>query len=750
MQRKILKIVGAELKDKCNSLGLSYPDQLDHLMRNAVVVFDIHKCSTRTKNILHQSLQDRGLKDDDIPALAKTGYFELKSLAGLRNAGTKTIVEIIRSALSLNPLPSLNTGFHHVTSVKTKYIRKIPLKTQRELKKRCKQFNLNWPNDLDVIMTRGVHYFNIEDCSVRAQNVLERSLKKFQLDRWEIEKLADLGFFTVNHLFELRNLGVKTVNELITISLGIGIRENFTLRESNSDKFTPFRTPHTEGFLLFVEHLFEIPDDESFQKNFNPILFGIQSNYCSLNSLYEATYGAQKDNRGACEILTAILESVFQNFEPKTQDTFTTALLNKIDEIRGEARGIWKVSKSFRDFHMLLLLRAGFSLEEIGRCFDLTRERARQITEKEKRKLRNSKNYEAARAAVAFHLEYGQVDQQIRPFLSALYNVFDNSDIKNKTAELHLLKRRLKEFPLLTHSDLLEFLSELGLLHVRDSPEVFESLIIKVKNAHSTLIQDFIANSLGAVSKIEIQDQFPQFSDDQIISYLASLTRKKVIVALGKKGFYISTRKTSLTTSQLTAAGFVQYLLQKDPGKTWSYREIFKLYSEETGLMPDKEGFRGSVQLSREIEKAGIEIFFGRFVIDTKSNIQTAQLFKSCNKQKVITNCIHLNWTEMLESRIPQIAFNLAQKIHESEKILALYINDIFQEKNEEMIEFDSSFPLGSDVMAEIERIAKTNPNHNNPLSAIYSILVGKGQEPDFQTCSKILYHLRRKNLWLE
>lgn len=743
--QKILKILGAELKDKCISQGLLYPDEIDNLMRTKVTAFNIDNCSTRTRNILRRSLRERNLQDDDIQALAQTGYFEIEKLTRLKNAGTKTIVEIIRFALALNgsqrTIPRSNAS-----SVKPKYIRKIPIRTQIELEKICNQLNLDWPGDINVIMTRGVHYFNIEECSTRARNVIQSSLNKFNLNQWEIEELADLGFFKIQNLFELRNLGVKTVNELITISVGIGVRDNFTLRETNSRNFTVFKTPHAESFLLFLERLFEIPVEESFHNCFSPITFGVQNFYDSLNNIYQTIYGSDVDDNDTCQVLTFILKSNFQKTGDLAHEGFTTVLLNRLDETRVK----WKVPMILRDFHMLLMLRAGIPLEEIGKRFSLTRERVRQITEKEKRRLRNSKNYLQTRSIIEFKLDHGLINRRIRLFLSALYNVTDKYDPKNKSAEINQLRQKLREHPLLSTNDLLTIMSDLDLFHIMDTHEVFESLIVKIKDAHSALLRDFLDNSLGAVSKAEIQFQFPQFSDNQIIYYLAYLTRKKIIVALGKKGFYISTLKTSLTTSQLTAAGFVEYLLQKDPHKIWSYREIFKMYTEETGLIVDEEGFRGSVQLSTAVEKAGIEVFFGRFVIDIKSNVQIAQSFKSCNKQKIISSCIHLNWTEMLESRIPQIAFNLAQKIHESERILELYINDVFQEKNEEMSEIDSSFAGGSDILAEIEKIARSNPDHTNPLSAIYSILVDQGEEPDFQACSKILFQLRKKNLWLE
>ena len=228
------------------------------------------------------------------------------------------------------------------------------------------------------------------------------------------------------------------------------------------------------------------------------------------------------------------------------------------------------------------------------------------------------------------------------------------------------------------------------------------------------------------------------------------MRRKASIVCLGKKGLYLCKSKTNLTSKQLTAGGFVLLLISQQPQKVWSFSDILDLYAQETGTAPDYNAFRGSVEASKDIKKANIKIFFGRFLIDSVLNSRMAAQFDACNRPKIRSNCRYLNWDKMQRNHIPQVAFNLAQNLGESEEILETYIQDLFNEKQRKLRITSLQSKTNQSILSDLEKIAQNSPMHPNPLSVIHSFLVERNEKHDFQACSDVLFYIREKQLWLE
>lgn len=770
----------SKLEENCSLVGLKYPQELHILMSRGVHYFNINTCSVRAQNVILRALRESQWTSNDIENLADTDFFQIQNLFNTKNLGRKTVIELIQVSLGIDngKVPELRKSNEKnetwmdlsqqknsqkkmqpfqtskPTSANKQYVNKLDINTRNDLKKVCAKLNLDFPRDLDVLLTRGIHYFSLDVCSVRARNILISALKKKELSDWEIESLADLRFFQLPNLFNQRKSGTKTVSELIRLGLSLDNPNSAKLRENGVKNDNLLQSPHSKFILNFIEDGYKMPKD-SFSTSFQNIVYGMKSHYWSLNEIYRHQYGISIDPSG-CAILMYVLASRPQNSAPNRADDFTASMLNDINQGYNsnarELRSKWAkiTDNAERDFLILIHVTSGITLHDIGIAFDLTRERVRQISVKELRKFRNAKNYSETHSIIESAILHESQDQNVITFLASLYNVKDNKDLKNKTDELRELKKYFKLQPHTTLEEVTQELVNLNLIESLHSPELFETLKVSIIAGQMKLISKTLMNSPGAISIDDIRDIHPGLSRAALQSLLHRMMTNTEVIAIGRKGLYLSKNKTSLTTHQLTAAGFVEFQTRKNPKKIWSFTEILELYTLETGTQPILSSFRTSVIISKFTKEANLEIFFGRFIIDTFHNKEKADLFKSCNDTRIRSNCIHLNWDKMQIEHIPQVAFNLAQKLGESAEILELYIQDIFSEKQRELRLTSLQSRTDQTILSDLEKIAQNSPTHSNPLSVIYTYLKERNKEHDFQACSDILFHLREKQLWLE
>lgn len=748
--KKVLQILGNDLRALCEINGLQYPRDVDFLLRHGIESFPIEDLTIRSQNCLKAIFRDYGTRD--IKTIAICGGFLIGNLFRIRNCGTKSVVELIRTGLGSGNMRKIQIDSALETverseSVPGQDLFEVELfpnldfihsYERRELKASCDALGYSYPRDVNLIFRDHVQFFTENVGSVRLTNVLKRELKSRGLF-WNPEgfsKLTSMGFFQIESLEKLRGIGRKTVNELVLLITPVQGRPETVLTD------TPLNTEFIQA--LFGSHYFSNRTSDvidTFVVVVHELLFEKERDQ----------FNNELNARVKHEVASGLWIDKLLWFFSKLEVLLTNLDLQGWTRRRSKRRSSYSktVLNQIRSLEVIVLRGRGETLEEIGLKFDLTRERIRQIHRKaEKSILRNLRSREIREFLDQDFSSLSNAQQGQVRLLKAIFGLSIEPK-RIEPAKLKSIRRFFGDSPTANLDEIHAFLSRIGLQHELANPFVFERLKVSLNSHRESVILKVIEESVTPMSMEDLCAELPEFRREIIFKSIPSLIRKEKVQPIGRQGLYRGAKDSQLTTDELTYAGFTITLIKSDTARIWTIRELLREYQLETSLVPNQRSFISSIKASRVAKNAGINIFSDCFVIDQNANPRLCEKFSNSNLGSLSQNLRRLDWDEIDEGNLRFLARSLAARTFSDLEVVELFLEErLFVHSQNQQ---DLSANIKPEILQRLQQIAAENEDHENPLYLIHKEVERISDETlSFSECVELLHLLRNQGFWLK